>query len=335
MSRQRTMTRLHRWIVTGSASLLAGVVLVRAQEPRVARLEARPLPQAQVARGQAPIDFARDIQPMLEQDCYECHGTKKARGRLRLHTPELIPKGGETGPIVTPRHERRQPADAPRPRPRRRRPDAARRRSAADADDGDAARLDRSGRVDARRRRRRYRGTSRRPTPSTGPTSSRSGPRCRPSRATAWARTPIDRFVLARLEREKLSPSPEASKATLLRRVTLDLTGLPPTPAEVDAFVADTAPDAYERVVDRLLASPHYGERWARPWLDLARYADTNGYEKDNRRDDLAVSRLGDRRAQRATCRSTSSRSSRSPATCCPSATRGAEASPPASIATR
>ena len=100
-----------------------------------------------------------------------------------------------------------------------------------------------------------------------------------------WARTAIDRFVLARLEREKLTPSAEASRPTLLRRVTFDLTGLPPTPEEVDAFLADTAPDAYERVVDRLLASPRYGERWARPWLDLARYADTNGYEKDNRRD--------------------------------------------------
>ena len=101
---------------------------------------------------------------------------------------------------------------------------------------------------------------------------------------TAWPRNDIDRFVLARLEREGLSPSPEASKATLLRRVTLDLTGLPPSSADLDTFLADTAPNAYDRVVERLLASPHYGERWARPWLDLARYADTNGYEKDNRR---------------------------------------------------
>ena len=101
----------------------------------------------------------------------------------------------------------------------------------------------------------------------------------------AWVRTPVDRFVLARLDHEKLSPSAEADRQTLLRRVTLDLTGLPPTPAEIDAFVADTAPGAYERVVDRLLASPRYGERWARPWLDLARYADTNGHEKDKRRD--------------------------------------------------
>ena len=97
-------------------------------------------------------------------------------------------------------------------------------------------------------------------------------------------RSPIDAFVLARLEKEGLTPSPEAPRETLLRRLSLDLVGLPPTPEEVDAFLADTRPDAYEKVVDRLLASPHYGERWARPWLDLARYADTNGYEKDQRR---------------------------------------------------
>ncbi|HEY9230726.1 MAG TPA: DUF1549 domain-containing protein, partial [Blastocatellia bacterium] len=103
-------------------------------------------------------------------------------------------------------------------------------------------------------------------------------------RNATWPRNAIDRFVLARLEREGLRPSPEAGKETLIRRVYLDLTGLPPTVEEVEAFVADDRADAYERVVDRLLASPHYGERWARPWLDLARYADTNGYEKDQRR---------------------------------------------------
>src|SRR3989442_1767952 len=81
-----------------------------------------------------------------------------------------------------------------------------------------------------------------------------------------------------RLEREGIAPSPEADRTTLIRRLTLDLLGLPPTIAEVDAFVADTRPDAYERLVDRLLASPHYGERWARHWLDMARYADSNGY---------------------------------------------------------
>jgi hypothetical protein len=90
--------------------------------------------------------------------------------------------------------------------------------------------------------------------------------------------------VLARLEKNGLAPAPEADRHTLIRRASLDLIGLPPTPEEADAFVRDARPDAYERLVDRLLASPRYGERWARPWLDLARYADTNGYEKDRPR---------------------------------------------------
>lgn len=99
-----------------------------------------------------------------------------------------------------------------------------------------------------------------------------------------WPRNPIDNFILARLEKEKLKPAPEADRATLIRRLSLDLTGLPPTIAEADAFLADKSKDAYEKLVDRLLASPHYGEKWARQWLDLARYADTHGYEKDPRR---------------------------------------------------
>ena len=96
-----------------------------------------------------------------------------------------------------------------------------------------------------------------------------------------WVRSPIDAFLLARLDREGIPPSAEAERSTLLRRVSLDLTGLPPTLAELDAFLADASPNAYEKQVDRLLASPHYGERWARLWLDAARYADSNGYEKD------------------------------------------------------
>jgi Protein of unknown function (DUF1553)/Protein of unknown function (DUF1549)/Concanavalin A-like lectin/glucanases superfamily len=100
----------------------------------------------------------------------------------------------------------------------------------------------------------------------------------------AWPRNGIDHFVLARLEREKLSPAAEASRSTLLRRVSLDLTGLPPTPAEVHEFLRDKSPDAYEKAVDRLLASPRYGERMAIRWLDAARYADTNGYQTDAER---------------------------------------------------
>ena len=99
------------------------------------------------------------------------------------------------------------------------------------------------------------------------------------------ARTPIDRFILQRLRQERLKPSPEADRITLLRRLSMDLTGLPPTVSEVDAFVKDTAPDAYAKQVERLLGSKHFGERWARLWLDAARYADSNGYEKDRARE--------------------------------------------------
>jgi hypothetical protein len=109
-------------------------------------------------------------------------------------------------------------------------------------------------------------------------------PRVPEVREAGWCRGPIDRFVLARLERAGLVPNPEADRATLARRLSLDLTGLPPPPADVDAFVADTAPDAYERYVDRLLASEHFGERMALEWLDAARYADSNGFQADSSR---------------------------------------------------
>ena len=101
-------------------------------------------------------------------------------------------------------------------------------------------------------------------------------------RDAAWCRSDIDRFLLAKMEAKGLRPAPEADRVALIRRAAFDLTGLPPTPAEIDAFVADQSPDAYERLVDRLLASPHYGEKWARHWLDLVRYADTNGFERDS-----------------------------------------------------
>jgi len=103
-------------------------------------------------------------------------------------------------------------------------------------------------------------------------------------KTTGWTENPVDRFVMAKLEKEGIRPSPEADRDTLLRRVSLDLTGLPPSPAEILAFRADQAPDAYQKVVTRLLASPHYGERWGRHWLDLARYADSDGYTLDEPR---------------------------------------------------
>ena len=103
-------------------------------------------------------------------------------------------------------------------------------------------------------------------------------------RQSNWPRNGIDSFVLARLEKENIAPSPEADRVTLIRRVTLDLIGLPPTPDEVAEFLADERPEAYERLVDRLLASPHYGERWARPWLDLCHYGDSDGHLTDQLR---------------------------------------------------
>lgn len=102
-----------------------------------------------------------------------------------------------------------------------------------------------------------------------------------PVKQKAWAKSPIDRFILAKLEANGLSPAPPAGRAALIRRATYDMTGLPPTPKEVDAFVNDKSPNAWEKVVDRLLASPHYGERWARHWLDLVRYGETNSFERD------------------------------------------------------
>jgi hypothetical protein len=105
------------------------------------------------------------------------------------------------------------------------------------------------------------------------------------ARSKNWARNPVDNFILARLDKEKLKPAPAADKITLLRRLSLDLIGLPPTIAEVDAFLADKSKDAYEKEVERLLGSPHYGERWGRHWLDAARYADSDGFEKDKRRE--------------------------------------------------
>ncbi|MDB5389631.1 MAG: hypothetical protein JWM11_5277, partial [Planctomycetaceae bacterium] len=104
------------------------------------------------------------------------------------------------------------------------------------------------------------------------------------TRQSNWIRNPIDAFVLSRLEKENLEPAPEAQRVALIRRVTLDLIGLPPTAAETHAFIADESPDAYERLVDRLLASPHYGERWARVWLDLCHYGDTDGHLTDQLR---------------------------------------------------
>ncbi len=255
--------------MTGGVLTLAGALALRAQTP----VPAGP-PQK--------VDFLRDIRPILEKHCFECHGPSKARGQLRLHTIALLRKGGATGTPIEPGHpeqsllyRRVMGLDADDQMPLDRDPLPAETLALVKAWIDQGAQL-----------------------PAADPTTAADTPAApehwayvKPERPNApavrlqtWPRNPIDRFVLAELERNGLTPSPDADKATLLRRVSLDLIGLPPTLAELDAFLADTSADAYERAVDRLLGSTHYGERWARPWLDLARYADTNGYEKDNRR---------------------------------------------------
>ncbi len=226
----------------------------------------------------AQRDFLKDIQPVLKKHCTGCHGAALQMNGLRLDAGEPALKGGYAGPAIVPGKSaesaliRRVTSDEetvrmPPAGPRLSEAEVAALRGWIDA----GARWPESLMKPAVTRRTSNHWSFqpiRRPQPPAVK---------RPARV----RNPIDRFVFARLETERLSPSPEAGRATLLRRASLDLAGLPPTPKEVEEFLADRRPDAYERAVDRLLASPHYGERWARPWLDLAHYADSDGYEKD------------------------------------------------------
>ena len=240
-------------------------------------------PHAASAFFQQPkVDFKRDIEPIFAAACVQCHGPKKAAGQLRLDTKQAAMKGGLSGAILT-------PGDA-----------KASRLLARILGEGGEQRMPLGGdplKPEQIELIRRWiaegavwpsDNVERRTQNSELP---QHWAYVKPVQAAlpavknqAWVRNAVDTFILARLEKEGLQPMPEADRAVLLRRVYLDLTGLPPSVKEVDAFLADKAPDAYERVVDYLLARPQYGERWARPWLDLARYADSNGYEKDNLR---------------------------------------------------
>ncbi len=256
-------------ILACATVLVASAVLLRAQSA--------PVPPLQ------NIDFVRDIQPVFKLHCFECHGPSSSQGRLRLHSPGLILKGGVSGPAITPgksdeslliRRVLGQDGHDRMPQDAEPLPAATIALLRAWIDRGAPMPVDSTATANSADPLKEH-WAYERPT----------RPELPAVRTTGWVRNAIDRFVLARLEQEQLSPAPEAARSTLLRRVTLDLTGLPPTPEELDRFVADTSSNAYERAVDRLLASPRYGERWARPWLDLARYADTNGHEKDNRRE--------------------------------------------------
>src|SRR3954469_20908705 len=221
----------------------------------------------------APVDYTRDVRPILSQHCFKCHGPddNARKARLRLdRRPSDMGKAKSGEPIIV-----AGKADAS---------EFVRRIEADDKTEvmpPPATKKPLSAAQKAILRRWVAEGAEYKDHWSFVPPRQAELPRVK---QTDWPKNPIDHFVLARLEREGLKPSPAADKYTLVRRVYLDLIGLPPTPAEADAFVNDKSPDAYERLVDRLLRSPHYGERWARRWLDLARYADTNGYEKDRPR---------------------------------------------------
>jgi len=216
------------------------------------------------------VDFNYHVKPLLSDRCYACHGPdEKARqAKLRLDTPEGAFKALDDGMFVV------KPGDAARS-------ELIRRITARDPDDRmppPESKLSLSAGEIELLRRWVEQGAEWKKHWSFIPAADPPVPRVK---NTKWARTDIDRFVLARLEREGLKPSPEASKEHLIRRLTFDLTGLPPTLGELDAYLADNSQQAYERVVDRLLASPAYGERMAVDWLDVARYADTYGYQSD------------------------------------------------------
>jgi len=225
----------------------------------------------------ATTDFKRDIQPILEQRCYECHGAKKQKSGIRFDRRVTVFAGGDSGkPLIVSGKSSESPL--------------LRRVTTSDPDEVMPPKGDKL--TDAQIALLRTWIDEGAPWPEESGKSDRkhwayekpARPALPVVKNTRWPHNPIDYFILERLEQEKLAPAPEADRATLLRRVSLDLIGLPPTVQELNEFLADSSTNAYEKVVDRLLASPHFGERWARSWLDLARYADTQGYEKDNRR---------------------------------------------------
>ncbi|MFZ9343593.1 MAG: PSD1 and planctomycete cytochrome C domain-containing protein [Opitutales bacterium] len=229
----------------------------------------RLLPAALLAASlQAAVDFNREVRPILAQHCFACHGVDEhsREGELRLDLQETAHKSGESGATAI------VPGDPAKSEVVRRiftddkddlMPPPKVKKPLSDKDKDVLRRwIAEGGKYEAH-------WAFTKPAQPTPPDASLH---------------PVDAFVRARLAKEGLSPSPEADRHTLIRRLSLDLTGLPPTPEEADAFAADLSPRAYEDLVERLLASPRYGERWARRWLDLARYADTNGFEKDRPR---------------------------------------------------
>ncbi len=226
------------------------------------------------------IEFARDVQPIFAKHCLSCHCVQKQEGGFRLDHRELAMQGGDSGKAIAPGESAQSrliqyvaSTDSDKVMP----PEGARLSPAEIAilrawiDQG-AVWLD----VDSTNALKKGHWAYQPLAPHVPPQVITPN----------WVINPIDQFILAKLESRDIAPSCEADRYTLIRRLSLDLIGLLPSIAEVDAFVSDSTPHAYENLVDRLLESPHFGERWGRHWLDMARYADSDGYEKDNPRPD-------------------------------------------------
>ncbi len=236
-------------------------------------LEAAPA----VATGDDRI-FREQVAPVLERRCVHCHGGSAPKGNLSLTTAAGASKGGDGGPAVVPGKPGEsilvemisgaRPAMPLKEKPLSKEETAAIRKWIETGASWPAG-LTLSD--------RRYEGQG---WWAFGPLEAPK----RPAVASPWVRNPIDAFILAELQKHGLKPGPEADRRTLIRRLSFDLIGLPPTPEELERFLHDHSQNAYESLVDRLLASPHFGERWARHWLDVAHYGDTHGYDKDKRR---------------------------------------------------
>src|SRR3954471_9136656 len=270
-------------ILLALSTVIVGLALVAGAGPLRGQSVESAAPKAAAAQIEA---FEKEVRPLLVSRCYKCHAAeaKRIRGNLRLDTRAGLLKGGDLGPAVVPgdpdrslliRAVRHDDPDMQMPPDGRLTP-------------GEIGTLEKWVRAGM-------------PTPpdesrdaaAAGPARPAADPKewwsFRPAREPdlpavrdeSWPRNAIDRFVLARLEAAGIRPAPEADRRTLIRRLSFDLTGLPPSPEEVATFVRDDAPDAYERLVERLLASPAYGERWGRHWLDVARYADSNGLDEN------------------------------------------------------
>lgn len=226
------------------------------------------------------VDFATDLQPLFAERCFDCHGEKKQESGFRADSRAGLLKGGDNGPslvvsngagsILVQVLADTHPDIAQMPKKKEKFTPEQIGLVRAWIDQGAEWAGSTAKAFSYNTNHWAFQAPVRPTPPAVG--------------NQKWLRTPIDNFVLAKLDAEKLQPAPEADKITLLRRLALDLVGLPPTPQEVDAFIADKSPDAYAQQVERLLASPHYGEKWGRFWLDAARYADSDGFEKDKTR---------------------------------------------------